>query len=110
MGLQWDGDIYIDVGVTFGFKMGAAGCHMCTDAITLMLNKCHIWLRNYLDDYIGVATESQAESHFLSLSNILNYVGLPINQKKVETPSNIINCLGISINAKTGVLKIAEKK
>ena len=27
-----------------------------------------------------VATESKAESHFLSLSSILNYVGLPINQ------------------------------
>ena len=83
---------------------------MCTDTINLTLRKCHVWLMNCMDNYITVATESKAESHFLSLSSILNYVGLPINQKKVEPPSSVINCSGISINAKTGVLEIPEKK
>ena len=82
---------------------------MCTNAITLTSHKCKVWLMNYLDDYIGVASGSQAESHFLTLSNILQYVGLPINQK-IEIPSGSINCLGISINAETGVLKLPEEK
>ena len=54
---------------------------------------------NYLDDYVGIAKNSQAKSHFLSLVNILEYVGLPINQKKLESPNTVINCLGIIITS-----------
>ena len=93
MGLQWDGDVY--VGISLGFKMGTAACQMCTDAITLTLCRRHIWLMNYMHDYVGVATALQAKSYFLSLSNILQYVGLPIDQKKIETLSSVISSLGI---------------
>ena len=83
---------------------------MCTDTITLTLHKHNIWLMNYLDDYLGVAKNCQAESHFLSLVNMLQYVGLPINQKKLEPPSSVINSLGIIIIAYTGILKIPDEK
>ena len=55
LGLKWCDVTYVDVGVAFGLKMGAAMCQMCTDAITLTLRKCNVWLINYLDDYIGVS-------------------------------------------------------
>ena len=93
MGLQWDGDVY--AGISLGFKMGTTACQMCTDAITLTLCRRHIWLMNYMHDYVGVATALQAKSYFLSLSNILQYVGLPIDQKKIETPSSVISSFGI---------------
>ena len=102
--------MFIDVSVPFGFKFGAAVCQMCTDLVTFTLWKRGSWLINYLDDYVGVAPPSIASSYFQALSNILQYIGLPINMKKVEQPSDQITCLGIQINAHTGILKIPDDK
>ena len=30
MGLRWNNDVYVDVGIAFSFKMGAAAFQMCT--------------------------------------------------------------------------------
>ena len=46
-------------------------CQMCTDAITLTLRKCKVWLINYLDDYIGVAPPQVANNHFLALKKFI---------------------------------------
>ena len=94
LGLKWCDVMYVDVGVPFGPKMGAAMGQICTHAI---------WLINYLYDYIGVAL-NLAGSHFLALKNLLQCVGLPLNSKKVDDPSHMITCLGIEINAQTGIL------
>ena len=76
MGLHWNNGVYVDVGVMFGFKFGATACQLCTDAITPTLRKRNIWLINYLDDYLGVAKNHQAESHFLSLVNMLQLLAV----------------------------------
>ena len=110
LGLKWQENTYIDVALAFGFKNGAAACQLCTDVITNTLRHQKIWLMNYLDDYIGIAQPHQAEGHFQSLLNILDQVGLPVNNNKVEPPSSIITCLGIQINAKTGTLSVPDKK
>ena len=110
LGLQWNTDVYVDVSVPFGLKFGAAACQMCTDALTLTLRSQKLWLINYLDDYVGVAPPALANSHFLSLMNLLRFVGLPVNHTKVEEPAKVITCLGIEINAETGTLKIPDQK
>ena len=51
-----------------------------------------------------------ANSHFLSLKNILEELGLPINKAKSEPPSESITCLGIQINARTCILAIPSVK
>ena len=110
LGLCWRNDTFIDISVPFGFKFGAAACQMCTDLVMFTLRKRGSWLINYLDDYVGVAPPAIANSHFQALLNTLQFVGLPINMKKVEQPSDQITCLGIQINARTGVLKIPDDK
>ena len=110
LGLKWCDVTYIDIGVAFGLKMGAAMCQICTDAIMLTLRKRNVWLINYLDDYIGVALPQLANDHFLALKNLLQYVGLPLNSKKIEEPSHIITCLDTEINARAGTFKIPSHK
>ena len=44
------------------------------------------------------------------LSNVLQDLLLPINLKKVESPSHKITCLGIQIDAKAGTFAIPEEK
>ena len=110
LGLKWDRGIYIDIGVPFELSTAAASCQLCTDLVTHALCKHHIWTMNYLDDFIGASLLVHANSHFLSLKNILEELGLPINKAKSEPPSESITCLGIQINARTCILTIPSEK
>ena len=110
LGLRWGSENYVDLSVPFGMKSGAAACQMTTDVITHALRSQKIWIINYLDDYLGVATPELAESHFSSVKNILADLGLPINYKKLEPPSQSVTCLGILINAKDGIISIPDDK
>ena len=65
---------------------------------------------NYLDDFLGVSPPEKATSDFLSLKNLLSYLGLPINFKKLESPAESITCLGIQVNARKGTLTIPVQK
>ena len=109
LGLQWQGKRYVDVGLPFGFRTGAATCHMCTDVTTHHLCLRNVWTINYLDDYIGVTSPANASNAFQTLTNILQAVGLPINEKKIEKPGEQVTCLGIEINARTGIFKNPRK-
>ena len=109
-GLTWNDVTYVDVSVAFGLKIGAAACQMCTDVITFKLRQQGAWVMNYLDDYVGVANKEKADSQFQSLLNILQQVGLPVNEKKLEPPSSVITCLGIEIDAKNGKITIPNNK
>ena len=81
---------------------------MCTDVITHTLRLQKIWLINYLDDYIGISIPKLADSHYQSLLTLLQQVGLPFHENKLEPLSSTITCLGILINAKLGKLSIPE--
>ena len=58
----------------------------------------------------GVAPLEVADSHFLSVKNILTDLGLPINSEKLETPNHSVTCLGIQINARNGSISIPDEK
>ena len=47
---------------------------------------------------------------FITLKNLLESLGLPINYKKVSAPTHKITCLGINIDAKQGTLSIPVEK
>ena len=51
-----------------------------------------------------------AESHFLSVKNVLADLGLPINSKKLAPPSHSVTYLGIQINVKDGIISIPNDK
>ena len=74
-----------------------------------MLRKCHIWTMNYLDHFIGASLPDHANSHFLSLKNILEELGLPINKAKSKPPSESSTCWRIQVNG-TATLTIPSKK
>ena len=59
---------------------------MCTDVITHHLHLRNVWIINYLDDYIGVVSPKNAPDAVQTLTNLLQSIGLPINDKKIEKP------------------------
>ena len=110
LGLQWRNQTYVDVATAFGFRQGAASCQLCTDAVSYLMHTQNVWVMAYLDDIIGIALPDTADGTFLTLKKLLENLGLPINYKKVTSPSSQIICLGININAITGVLSIPDEK
>ena len=55
---------------------------MATDAITYLMWTQNTWIMAYLDDLVGVVEPDKAQAAFLTLSNLLQALGLPINFKK----------------------------
>ena len=53
-----------------------ASCQLCTDLVTHMLHKRHIWSMNYLDDFIGASLPVHANSQFFYLRMFLR-IGTP---------------------------------
>ena len=98
LGLRWKQRTYVDVSLPFGFTTGAASCQSCTDLVTWALRQRKIWVISYLDDFLGVGQPHKARSEFLSLKNLLESLGLPLNVKKIEEPAEEVTCLGININ------------
>ena len=60
--------------------------------------------------YSGGGQAHQANDAFLTLTHLLQHLGLPNNNKKVEPPNHKIICLGIKIDAKQGTLSIPAEK
>ena len=81
-GLQWRGMTHFDVALSFGFKQASSSYQMATNAITYLMWTQNIWIMAYLNDVVGVDDPDTAQAAFLTLSNLLQALGLPINFKK----------------------------
>ena len=97
LGLNFN-SYYIDTYVAFGFRHGSAMFQHLSDSIrNIMLNRGY-HMTNYIDDFIGQATKSQAEPSFNTLHDFLGELGLDISTKKLVYPSTQASCLGVIIN------------
>ena len=72
--------------------------------------KRHHKVLAYIDDYIIIAPPETAKQAFEELHQLLNDLGLPINQKKVGAPCRALTCLGICVNLDNNTLSIDETK
>ena len=81
---------------------------MCTNAIVYLIWSQKFLVMAYLDDI--VASLNNAERSFLTLTHLLQHLGLPVNEKKVQPPSHKITCIGIEIDARSGTLSIPIDK
>ena len=84
LGLSWRQQTYVDIAMPFGFRQGAASCQMCTDAIVYLMWSQKIWVMANLDDIVGVVKPHQASNAFLTLTHLLQHLGLPSNDKKLK--------------------------
>ena len=110
LGLSWRHQTYVDVAMPFGFRQGASSFQICTDAIVYLMWSQKFWVMAYQDNIVGVVHPHQANNAFLTITHLLQHLGLSSNEKKVEPPSHKIVCLGIEIDAKRGTLSIPVDK
>ena len=110
LGIQWQGKLYLDVAITFGWSLGTAAFQLCFDAIAFIMSKENVKLHCYIDDYVAVVPRVSSEAAFQSLRTLLHTLGLPVNSDKLTSPTKRLTCLGIEVDIEANVLRIAPDK
>ena len=110
LGLKWHHDSYLDLSVPMGLKTGSAMCQRTTDVIRHVMRSKNIDVYNYLDDIICVHQIENASEEFDTLYSLFEFLGLPINPKKVVPPTRALTCMGILIDIDAGKMLIPREK
>ena len=65
---------------------------------------------NYIDDVICIHKRPYANAEFDLLFSLFEFLGVPVNPKKVVPPSRTLTCMGIDVNVDTKQLTIPHQK
>ena len=109
-GIKSQNKYYLDVSAAFGWTHGSSAFQLTSDAISDAMRRQGRHVFAYIDDYILVATEDLAHSHFKDLSDLISNLGLPMNPDKKIAPTRRLTCLGISIDLDANTLSIEKNK
>ena len=101
---------YVDLSVAFGWTHGSAAFQMASDAIAFIMKGMGCEVHAYIDDYVVVAKRGLAHDQFNNLVNLLQELGLPMNEDKKTPPSQLITCLGIQIDIPNATISIDPNK
>ena len=79
--------MYLDISVPMGMKTGSTLCQCTTDVIRYIMLSQNVHVYNYIDDAICVDKCQNAQKEFNTLDALFEFLGVPINPKKVIPPS-----------------------
>ena len=109
-GIKWANVFYVDLAIVFGWTHGSGIFQILSNTITFIMAKKGLNLHCYIDDYITVTSKDKASQEFTSLCDLLNELGLPINESKLTPPTKSLTCLGIDINIDDNTMSISQEK
>ena len=110
LGLSWNGESYLDISIPMGLKTGSALRQRTTDVIRHIMMSQGVATYNYIDDVICIHKRPNANAEFELLYSLFEFLGVPINPKKVVPPSKTLTCMGIDVNVDTKQLTIPYQK
>ena len=93
-----------------GMKTGSALCQCVTDVLRHIMKSKNVQLYNYIDDVICVHKRQNASSEFELRYSLFEFLGIPMNPKKVVPPTRVLTCMGIVIDVDAGQLSIPQEK
>ena len=109
LGLFWE-ESYIGTCLPFGTRHGTQIFQRLSDSIRYILKTRGFPIINYVDDFVGFGTPSEAKLVFDQLYEIVQDLGLTISQKKLIPPSTKVTCLRVVIDTKEGTVSIPPEK
>ena len=110
LGLKWKDSSYLDISVAMGLKMGSVLCQRTTDVLRHIMTSCNVRTFNYIDEVICMHQRQKNDAEFQTLFNLFEFLGIPINPKKLVKPSKSLTCMGINVNLETKQLSIPQDK
>jgi hypothetical protein len=110
LGLEVEGQFFLDTSLPFGWRSGTLACQRVTDCVRYILDSKVVVVANYIDDFIGICPASLAEHQFRETLNLLKELNLTVSGEKTVKPEWRVTCLGIDIDCKEGRLYIPKIK
>ena len=110
LALKWRDTSYLDVSVPMGMKTGSALCQCVTDVIRHVMSSKGVMLWNYIDDVICIHKRENTSAEFDLLYSLFEFLGIPMNPKKVVPPTRVLTCMGIIVDIDAGLLSIPHSK
>ena len=111
LGLQHRDQLYLDLSVPFGYRLGSFFFSKISDSIRFIMAKNgHNALLNYIDDLIYCGLLSNINQSYEFLLNLLQDLGLDISYKKLCPPDTKVICLGILFNTVDRTISIPTDK
>lgn len=111
LGLQWQGNTYMDIAIPFGIRWGAMACHRTTSALTWILAKDGYDSLNYIDDFAGAEIDqATATNAFHKLQQIIQDVGVQESTEKAVAPTQCLEWIGILFDTIDMIMKMPQRK
>ena len=111
LGLRHKGQIFVDLSLPFGFRLGSIFFQKISDSIRyIMKNQGHPHLLNYIDDLCYCELPSKIDTAYQCLLRLLQDLGLDISVKKLNPPATKVVCLGILFDTVTRTISIPADK
>lgn len=85
-------------------------CQQIANFVNYILSKENIISINYIDDFGGVSTASEASSCYSKTLNIFKEPGFKVSPDECCPPSCIMTFLGKEYNTETMTVRIPEEK
>ena len=109
-GIKWKSAFFINVAATFGWVYGSSLFQFIADTIMNIMEHHGFKTFAYIDDYVLVTEKNIADQAFHTLFNLLQELGLSMNEDKRTPPTHKLTCLGITIDIHANTLSIDPVK
>ena len=101
---------YIDKNSASGAVHGTALFQRISNFVRFILGKRGFQVWNYIDDIYACYHKDHADKAFQSLQQVIQDIGLPVNPKKVFSPSDSLSILGIIVDVPYDTFCIEDEK
>ena len=92
---------------TFGGSSVPGMASLVTNTVCDIMARRGFWVRVFLDDYVGVTTQSRVDEEVAQLRKLLAEFGLRENQSKFVAPAQDVDILGIRFQFGASVAGVA---
>ena len=113
LGMQWEGQVYIDKTLPFGLCSSPKIFSAISDTLEwILLHHGMSRCLYYIDAFItmGTAGSEECSQNLKLMLQVCKQVGLPIAPNKVEGPTAVLEFLGIEFNTEHMTMHLPSHK
>ena len=113
LGMQFDGQVYLDTTLPFGLRSAPKIFTALADALEWILRRQGVeWLMHYLDDYLtlGAPGSHECAQNLNIITDCCNHLGVPLKQEQLEGPTMCLEFLGIILDTRNMEIRLSEER
>ena len=113
LGMFWQGNYFIDTRLPFGSRSSPYIFNTLAKALCwAIIHVCNILgVLHYLDDFfLASSSQSSCQRDFDTILNFFRFLGVPISEDKLVSPSTLLVYLGIEIDSVVGLIRLPSDK